>query len=107
MTTNTTTIHALSFKTERDLFIVNILSALLVAVIAFFPNSPLRILLGLLFILFFPGYVLICALFPRREDLDGVERLAWSTGLRLQIQLNRGDESNGKYAIDKNRYPEN
>lgn len=79
------TIQALSFKTERDLFLINILSALLIAVIAFFPDSPARIILGLPFILFFPGYVLICALFPRKEDSDSVERLALSMGLSIAI----------------------
>ena len=85
MTINTTAIYALSFKTERDIVLVNILSALLIAVIAFFPNSPARIILGLPFILFFPGYMLICALFPRRKDLDIIERLALSLGLSIAI----------------------
>lgn len=78
-------LKSLSFKTERDLLLVNILSALLVAVIAFFPNSPVRIILVLPFILFFSGYVLICALFPRKEDLDWVERLALSMGLSMAV----------------------
>ena len=78
-------VQALSFKTERDLVLVNVLSALLVAVIAFFPNSPARIILGLPFIMFFPGYVLICALFPRKEDLELVERLALSMGLSIAV----------------------
>lgn len=85
MTTNTTAIHALSFKTERDLILVNILSVLLVAVIAFFPNSSTRVILGLPFILFFPGYILICALFPRKKDLDIVERSALSMGLSIAV----------------------
>ncbi|MCK4733231.1 MAG: DUF1616 domain-containing protein, partial [Methanophagales archaeon] len=85
MAVSTTTIQVLSFKTERDIVLVNILSALLIAAIAFFPNSPARIILGLPFILFFPGYVLICALFPRKKDLDGVERLALSMGLSIAV----------------------
>ena len=66
----------IDFKTERDLILVTILSTLLIAVIAFFPDSSVRILLGLPFILLFPGYTLICALFPGKEDLEIVERLA-------------------------------
>ena len=85
MTINTTSIYVLNFKTARDIVIVNILSALLIAVIAFFPNSPVRIILGLPFILFFPGYVLLCALFPRKEDLDRFERLALSMGLSIAV----------------------
>ena len=84
MTMNTTTIPE-SFKTERDLLLINILSALLIAVIAFSPDSPARIILGLPFILFFSGYVLICALFPRRKDLDIIERLALSLGLSIAV----------------------
>jgi hypothetical protein len=77
--------QALSFKTVRDLFLINILSALLVVAIAFFPDSPVRIILGLPFILFFPGYVLICALFPGKKDLGIVERLALSLGLSIAV----------------------
>jgi hypothetical protein len=44
-----------------------------------------RIILGLPFILFFPGYVLICALFPRKDDLDIIERLALSMGLSIAV----------------------
>ena len=32
--------------------------------------------LGLLLVLFLPGYSLIAALFPGRADLDGIERIA-------------------------------
>ena len=85
MTLKTTTMQTLNFKTERDLVVANLLSASLVAVISFFPDSPARITLGLPFILFFPGYVLICALFPRRKDLDIIERLALSLGLSIAV----------------------
>lgn len=37
------------------------------------------------FILFFPGYTLIAALFPRRDDLDGIERVALSFGLSIAV----------------------
>ena len=85
MTTNTTAIHALTFIIERDIILVNILSFLLIAVIAFFPNSPACVILGLPFILFFPGYMLICALFPRKKDLDWIEKLALSMGLSIAV----------------------
>jgi uncharacterized membrane protein len=38
-------------------------------------------------VLFIPGYVLIAALFPRKDDLDKVERLALSSGLSIAITL--------------------
>ena len=79
------TIPAMSFRTERDLIVINLLSALLVVAIAFFPDSPVRIILGVPFILFFPGYVLICALFPGEKDLGIIERLALSLGLSIAV----------------------
>ena len=48
-------------------------------------KTPLNPILGLLFILFIPGYTLIAALFPKKQDLDNIERLALSFGLSLAI----------------------
>ena len=45
----------------------------------------LRVILGIPFILFFPGYVLIVALFPKKDDLDGIERAALSFGLSIAV----------------------
>jgi uncharacterized membrane protein len=81
----TTITQPLSFKTGRDLVLINVLSVLLILVISLFPNSPARILLGLPFVLFFTGYVSISALFPGQEELDIIERLAFSTGLSIAI----------------------
>jgi len=36
-------------------------------------------------VLFLPGYSLIAALFPRKDDLDGIERIALSFGLSIAI----------------------
>jgi hypothetical protein len=44
-----------------------------------------RYALGGVFVLFLPGFMLISALYPRGEDLDGLERLALSIGLSLAI----------------------
>jgi uncharacterized membrane protein len=41
--------------------------------------------LGVPFVLFFPGYTLVSALFPGRKDLGGIERLALSIGLSLAV----------------------
>ena len=35
--------------------------------------------------LFLPAYVLIATLFPRKDDLDGIERVALSFGLSIVI----------------------
>lgn len=39
-------------------------------------ETPVRVVLGLLLVLFLPGYSLIAAMFPRGDDLDGIERIA-------------------------------
>ena len=49
------------------------------------PLPMLRLLLGLAFVLFVPGYTLQAALFPRQDDLDGPERLALSFGLSIAV----------------------
>ncbi len=67
-----------------DLAIILLLSVL-TAPLVFLASGPLRIALGLAFVLFFPGYTLIAALFPRKGDLDGVERLALSFGLSIAV----------------------
>jgi uncharacterized membrane protein len=46
---------------------------------------PLRVSLGLGFVLFVPGYALQAALFPRPADLDGAERLTLSFGLSVVV----------------------
>ncbi|AAL80934.1 DUF1616 domain-containing protein [Pyrococcus furiosus DSM 3638] len=68
-----------------DLITIIALSLLLDFLIAFYPDSLLRKVLGLAFVLFFPGYVFITALFPERKELDNLERLALSIGLSIAI----------------------
>ncbi|MCK4222104.1 MAG: DUF1616 domain-containing protein, partial [Dehalococcoidia bacterium] len=52
---------------------------------ALFTTGPLRIVLGLPFLLFSPGYALIAALFPKKGSLDGIERIALSFGLSIAV----------------------
>jgi len=44
-----------------------------------------RIFLGLILVLFLPGFSLSAMLFPKRDDLDGIERVAFSFILSLAI----------------------
>jgi uncharacterized membrane protein len=51
-------------------------------------NEILRIIFGIPFILFIPGYVLLSTLFPAKKiikGIDGIERMALSLGLSLII----------------------
>lgn len=45
--------------------------------------QPLRLVLGLAYVLFVPGYCLTAALFPRADDIDGIERIGLSLGLSV------------------------
>jgi len=72
-------------RLQNELLLVNILAILLITIIAFFPSNVLRIILGLPFMLFFPGYTLIAALFPKRNALDSIERVALSFGLSIAV----------------------
>jgi hypothetical protein len=49
------------------------------------PFIYLRYIFGSVFVLYLPGYALIEALYPRRGELDGLERLALSVGLSLAL----------------------
>jgi uncharacterized membrane protein len=70
---------------QRDLLLLNIAAILLAAVIAGFPITPLRVGLGVLFVLFCPGYCLIAALYPRRDELDSLERIGLSFALSIAV----------------------
>ncbi|MCZ3364276.1 MULTISPECIES: DUF1616 domain-containing protein [Methanobacterium] len=48
-------------------------------------DTFIRVILGILLILFIPGYSLIAALFPKKDDLDGIERTALSFGLSIAV----------------------
>ena len=51
----------------------------------FLSETPIRTALGLPMVLFLPGYALIAALFPAKDDLDGIERVALSFGLSIAV----------------------
>ena len=48
-------------------------------------GSFLRTFLGILLVLFLPGYALIGALFPAKKDLEGIERALLSLGLSIAV----------------------
>ena len=75
-------------KAKDDLVFINILSILLIIVVIFFPSSILRPIIGIPFVLFFPGYVLLSVLFPNNKpnnELSTIERIALSLALSIVI----------------------
>lgn len=53
--------------------------------VPFINETFVRSALGLVMILFIPGYSLIAALFPAKKDIDGIERAALSFGLSIAV----------------------
>lgn len=47
--------------------------------------TPIRAVLGFPLLLFLPGYSLVSALFPGKDELDVLERIALSIGLSICI----------------------
>jgi uncharacterized membrane protein len=76
---------------QGELVLISALGGILLALIALDANglpAPLavvRMLLGLAYVLFVPGYTLQLALFPRSGDLDGAERVALSFSLSVAL----------------------
>jgi uncharacterized membrane protein len=75
----------IEIRPQHELLILLSLSVVLVTTVYLVHVPPLRILLGGPFVLFFPGYALTAALFPRKDDLEGIERLGLSLGLSIAI----------------------
>ena len=72
-------------KLGSGLIALNLLGWVLVAVIIFLPSNILRIILGIPFLLFFPGYTLMAVLFTKKEIMGGIERVALSFGLSVAV----------------------
>lgn len=67
-----------------DLLII-VIASLIFVPLTIFTSGPARMTFGLLFVLFFPGYTLMAAFFPRRTDLGAITRLALSLGISIAI----------------------
>ena len=78
-------VSVLKIKIRNELIPLNLLVLVLIIAIIFFPSNVLRIILGLPFLIFLPGYTFMAALFPRRAGLDAIERIALSCVTSIAI----------------------
>ena len=74
-----------TIPSDISLVIILVLLTVFFILIPPLSNTWARIVLGLPMVLFLPGYALIAALFPHRDDLDGIERTALSFGLSIAV----------------------
>ncbi|MDP2949599.1 MAG: DUF1616 domain-containing protein [Chloroflexota bacterium] len=69
-----------------DLVLAAAWAVVTTAVVLLVPSlGPARVVLGLPFVLFLPGYVLVAALYPRWSELEAIERVGLSFGLSLAV----------------------
>jgi uncharacterized membrane protein len=81
----TSSLNRRTFPLDLQGIYIWILLALVGIYVPIINESFLRVLFALPLILFIPGYLLIAALFPARDDLDWIERIALSFGLSIAI----------------------
>jgi|TARA_B100002003_G_C14074431_1_gene516862 uncharacterized membrane protein len=74
-------------KTNLDLYaaIILISVALIFLLMPPFNKIFLRIILSLPILFFIPGYVLLTAIFPGKDGIDGVERILFSLVLSIAV----------------------
>jgi uncharacterized membrane protein len=62
-----------------------VFTVLIIPAVVLSTSNVLRIIFGLPFLLFLPGYALISVLFPRKTALGNIERIAYSIALSIVI----------------------
>lgn len=76
-----------TLQNKIDLAITILLTLLFVLFVSIpsLQRTPMRSFLGVFMVLFLPGYSLIATLFPRKNDLDWIERVTISFGINIAI----------------------
>lgn len=75
----------MSIKSSHILLTLNALTLMLILIVHFYPDNIFRIIIGLPFVLLFPGYALLSALFPGTNNLNSIERVALTFGASLAV----------------------
>lgn len=68
-----------------DVYLIISGTIILIVSIELIQNILIRTLLGLPFLLFFPGYSLLLVLFPNRSEIEIIERIGLSFGISMAI----------------------
>jgi len=76
---------SLRIRIGSGLILQGILIIVLIIIVTLIPSNILRIIIGLPFVLFSPGYTLMLALFPKRGQIGNIERVALSFGMSITI----------------------
>lgn len=72
------------------ILIIDILTLAFIPFVIFIPSDAVRIILGLPFLLYFPGYVLMSALFAGKNGVSKLEKVALSAGLSIAVVILTG-----------------
>ncbi|MCW3128994.1 MAG: DUF1616 domain-containing protein [Methanophagales archaeon] len=72
---------------KNDLIIVVafVITSVVIITVPSLNGTPLRAVVGFPLVLFLPGYSLVSAFFPRKDELDTIERIALSIGLSICV----------------------
>jgi uncharacterized membrane protein len=68
-----------------SLLIIDVVTLVLILLVLIFPSSAIRTILGIPFLLFFPGYVLTQSLFPNRNGMKLIETIGMSIGMSITM----------------------
>jgi len=75
-------------KYPVDIILCMLCCFIIIPIILLNINDTLKIVLGLLFLLFIPGYLLLFVLYPTKKtgkEIDFIERIALSFGISLAV----------------------
>jgi uncharacterized membrane protein len=75
----------LKIALRNELLLINLLNVVLILIVVFLPSSILRVILGIPFVLFSPGYALISAFYPTKDAIHNANRLMLSFALSIAI----------------------
>ena len=75
----------MSIKVRNEFILLNLFVIVLILAINFLSSNAIRIVLGVPFLIFLPGYSFMAAMFPRKNAMDAVERVALSFGTSIAI----------------------